>query len=744
MSVLTDRFGELGSPALERWRDLSGTRRSQIIVGAVVAIYVLWSLVTGNHGWLYKHAPIGIVLAGVVYGSVYALGAFGLILIYRSNRIINFAHGALGSFIGVLFIGLVKVKGVNYWISLPTAVIGGFILGGLIEVLVIRNFNRKKVPRLILTVATIGLATALGGGELYLSKKEGFTSLTGAFAPPFDVSLRVSVSTFHSADILIVAVVPVVIAFLAWFLLRTRAGIAVRAAAENEDRALLLGIPVRNLSTIVWAIAGALAVLTYMLSAPFEGVKPGLTSNGPTVLLPLLAAAVVARMESLPTAFFAGLGLGIAEQLVHWNSPNHPAVIYAVYLAVILIALLAQSGRLSRAFAGATSSWAAVAALKPIPEELRGVPEVKWGKRGLLVLAAAAFILVPASWGPSNRLLASYAIVWTIVGVSLVVLTGWGGHMSLGQFGIAGVSAMIAANMVSHWNADFFFVILAAGATGGAVAVLVGLPALRIKGMFLGVTTLALAVALDLYFLNSANFASWIPSSGVDRPLLLQRFDLNDQYTMYLVCLAFLAVTILVTMGLRKSRAGRVLIAAENNDRAAQAASVDTTRVKLAGFAVAGIIAGVAGALSIYLLTALNPGSFPAIDSITIFGYSVIGGLGSVTGVVIGVLFFKYLESITALGQYHLIIAGIALLWVLSVVPGGIGQVVYAGRDAVLRWIANRRGILVPSLVADKRVLGEAEHAADEESLLAGALTATRVEDLDGNGKLPELEDVVQ
>ncbi|MBV9412124.1 MAG: branched-chain amino acid ABC transporter permease, partial [Acidimicrobiia bacterium] len=220
----------------KRWDDMSGNRRAQLIVGAIIVIYVLWAFIGGNSGWLYKHAPIGIVLAGVVYGSVYALGAFGLILIYRSNRIINFAHGALGSFVGVLLIGLVIEHGLNYWIALPAAVIGGFLLGGITEVVVIRNFNRKRVPRLILTVATIGLATAFGGLELLLSKKEGFTSLTGAFAPPFNISLRISVSTFHSADVLIVAVVPVVIAFLAWFLLRTKAGIAVRAAAENEDR----------------------------------------------------------------------------------------------------------------------------------------------------------------------------------------------------------------------------------------------------------------------------------------------------------------------------------------------------------------------------------------------------------------------------------------------------------------------------------------------------------------------------
>jgi branched-chain amino acid transport system permease protein len=498
----------------------------------------------------------------------------------------------------------------------------------------------------------------------------------------------------------------------------------VRAAAENEDRALLLGIPVRRLTTIVWAIAGGLAVLTYMLSAPFEGVKPGIASNGPTVLLPLLAAAVVARMESLPIAFGAGVGLGITEQIVHWNTPNHPAFIYVVYFAVILVALLLQSGKLSRAHAGGATSWAALTALKPIPEELRRVPEVLWGRRVLLLAVGAGFILIPYTWGPSNQLLASFALIWAMVGVSLVVLTGWNGQMSLGQFGIAGISAMVAANMVAHWNADFFVVMAAAAATGGLVALIVGLPALRIRGLFLGVTTLALAVLLDQYVLNSSEFPHWIPASGVDRPLLLQRFDLNNAYQMYLTCLAFLVLVILVTMGLRKARAGRVLIASENNARAAQSASVSITRVKLQAFVIAGIIAGMAGALDVLVLHALNPGTFPSIDSITVFAYSVIGGLGSVAGVLMGVLTFKYLESITALGQYHQAISGIVLLWVLSAFPGGIGQVVYGLRDRLLRVIADRRGIIVPSLVADKRQPGEPDRAADEEGLLLGALSA--------------------
>jgi branched-chain amino acid transport system permease protein len=707
------------TPLLERWGVLSGTRRAQIVLGALVVIYIAWAVGAGNHGWVYRHVPIGIVLVGIVYGSVYALGAMGLILIYRANRFINFAYGALGSLVGVLAIGLVVEHGLNYWIALPLSVVVGAALGAVTEVVTIRRFSRS--PRLIVTVASIGLAQVFGGFELLGSTHEGFTGLLGAFAPPFNISFTFSVYTFHSAELLIMIIVPLVIAFLAWFLLRTDVGVAVRAAAENEDRALLLGIPVRRLATIVWAISGALAVLTYMLSAPFEGVKPGIASNGPTVLLPLLAAAVIARLESLPVAFFSAVGLGIAEQLVHWNDPNHPAFIYVVYLAAILIALLAQSGKLSRAQVSGASSWASITVLKPIPSELRRVPEILWGKRFLLAAVAAAFVLVPWTWGPTSQTEASYALVWAMIGVSLVVLTGWSGQVSLGQFGIAGIAGMVGANMISRWNSDFFFVIAVGALTGGVAALLVGLPAIRIRGLFLAVTTLALAVSLDEYFLNSANFSSLIPGE-FGRPLLLQRFNLTNDYEMYVVCLVFLALAIMLTVGMRKARAGRVLIATENNERAAQAASVPTTLVRLQGFVVAGIIAGVAGVLDAYLLTAVNPGSFPSIDSITVFSYSVIGGLGSVTGTLIGVLFFKYLETITALGQVHEAISGAALLWVLSVVPGGLGQVVYRARDRVLRLVADRRRILVPSLVADRRVTGEAEHAEDEERLLLGAL----------------------
>jgi len=703
----------------ERWGAMSPRRRQAVSIAAPIVIYLLLLMITGPHGLVHRKMPLGIVVLGVVYGTVTALGAMGIILVYRANRFINFAHGALGSLVGVLAIGMVKQHGVSYWVALPAAVVVGALVGALVEFAVIRRF--KNATRLVVTVASIGLAQLLGGFELIGSKAINFVSLTGGFKAPINISVVVDVITLHGDQMLIVAIVPVVIAALAWFLLKTDSGVAVRGAAENVDRALLLGIPVRRLSTIVWLIAGGLAALTFMLQAPFEGVKPGLASNGPTILLPLLAAAVVARMESLPAAFGAGIGLGVMEQVVRWNTSGTPSFVYVCYLVVIVAALLLQRGKLSRAQEGSGSSWNATAVVKPIPEELRRFPEVRGVKIALLLGVALVAVFLPGGWSPSNQLTAAFAIVWAMIGVSLVALTGWAGNISLGQFGIAGVGGMVAANLIENNNMDFWFVMLIAAVVGALVALAVGLPALRIRGLFLAVTTLAFAIALDAYFLNENTFPQWI-KSNVDRGILWQRFDMESTYTMYLVCLGFLALSIVLALGVRKARNGRVLIATRDNQRAAESASVPTTRVKLSGFLLAGAIAGLAGALDVMLLHGLGVGSFNPVDSITVFSTAVIGGLGSITGTLVGVLLFKYLETLTSLGDLRLALNGAGLLVVLYLLPGGLGQILFTVRDRYLRWVAERRSVLVPSLVADKRTYGG---SGSEVDLLRGALSGS-------------------
>jgi len=706
----------------DRWDGLSRSARGALaVLGGSAAVFVAYRA-PGLGPFLDDKAPFGIVVAGTIVGTVTALLAMGLILIYKTSRFINFAYASMGSLAGVTAIGLHLEKGVPFFAALPIGVAIGVITGAVVE-LVVRRF--RNTSRLILTVASIGIAQILSVIEAGIAMRGlGFVSLTGGFEIPLGLQLDLGVKTLFGDEILIMMVVPPVLAGLAWFLLRTDVGIAVRAAAENEDRALLLGIPIRRLTTVVWMVAGGLAALTFVLKAPFQGVTPGLASAGPLLLLPALAAAVVARMESLPIAFFAGIGLGIMEAVIGWNTPGTPTVQYVAFLVVILTALLLQSGKLSRAQESAGSTWSSLGVLKPTPLELRNLPEVAWTRRGLLALVAAAMIFVPGTWTASNQYLAAVAIVWGMAAVALVILTGWGGHISLGQFAIVGIGALVAGNLIERWNVDLFLVLIAAGAAGALISLVVGLPALRIRGLFLAVTTLALAVALDTYVLNFNNFPDLIPTD-VGRPLLFERFDLADAHTMYLTCLAFLGLSVLAAAGLRKARAGRVMIATRDNQRAADAAAVPTTSVKLAAFVVAGVISGVAGGLHVVIVSSLNPGTYPPADSLTVFATAVIGGLGSLSGAITGVLLFRWIETLTFLGDVPLLgnirplLTGGMLLVVLLVLPGGLGQLLFNVRDRLLRRVAERRQILVPSLVADKREDGP----GDEVGLLQGALS---------------------
>ncbi len=705
LHAITDRLPRLeGRPPIVR-RTILGAIATVVILGLWVITSALWP----------NSAPLGLVLQGVVFGTVTGLLGIGLVLIYRTNKMINFAYGAMGGVAGVLSVMLFVEAGVNYYLSMAIGLVTGLAVGGIVEIFVIRRF--ANATRLILTVATIGLAQILGVVQLYIPTWFGSSGLVGGFETPFTFTFEISPVTFTGDHVAILAVVPPILAGLAWFMLRTDVGIAVRAAADNADRALLYGIPIKRLSTIVWVVAGGLAGLTFILKAPFTGSASTALGSISSLLLPAIAAAVVARMESLPIAFGAGVGLGIIEQVVFWNTKKASAITVA-FLGVILLALLFQKEKVSRA-AEQGSTWSSTGVLRPTPEELRNLPEVRYTRLALIVIGLFVAIWGPLQMEAGDVNLIAVALVWGIVAISLVELTGWGGHISLGQFAIVGVGAITYGNIVTRYNIDLFVVLLCAGAAGGIIALLVGLPALRIRGLFLAATTLAFAAALDAFFLNPTNFPNYIPGN-VPRPALFERFDLESEWTMYYLTLGFFVATILAAMGIRKARSGRALLATRDNYRAAGAAAVPTTAANLSGFVLSGVVAGIAGGLFILILRGARAGSFLPDMSIEVFSTAVIGGLGSMFGALIGVFSFRWLERVLS-GEARLAVSGAGLLVILYILPGGLGQAVFAFRDRLLRIVANRRGILVPSLVADKKATEEEQHA-DQSEMLSGAL----------------------
>jgi branched-chain amino acid transport system permease protein len=291
---------------------------------------------------------------------------------------------------------------------------------------------------------------------------------------------------------------------------------------------------------------------------------------------------------------------------------------------------------------------------------------------------------------PSQTNRVSATLILGMAALSLVVLTGWSGTVSLGQAGLVGVGGVVAANLIARANLDLFLTIIASAAAGAAVAVLIGLPAFRVKGMFLAVTTLAFAVAMESYLVNPTNFPQWIPGS-YDRPVLWKHIDLRGEQPMYYLCLAALVAVVLVVHTTLRTRTGRVLRATRDNARAAAAMAVPTARVQLTGFVLAGVIAGSAGALHATLLRGVGYQTYPVATSILVFSMAVIGGISSLAGTLVGVAFVQGL--ILAVPRLALVFTGAALLIVLYAAPGGIGQLLEGLRDQVVRRLAGRRGI---------------------------------------------------
>lgn len=674
--------------------------------------------------------PRGVFLEGAVIGTLYAFVAMGLILVHRSHRIINFAQAQLGAVPAVVALLLMAKQGVPYLVAVPVALVGGALLGAGTEVVFIRRFRNSS--RLILTVVTIGVGFVLLVLEV-LAKLwvSGDLLVIDRFPTPFsDLTFSLGISTFFGDHLVTLLVAVVVIVGLGAFFRRSDIGIAVRAAAENRDLASLLGVPVSRVSTIVWALAGVLSAIGVFLRAPLVGL-PLTGFVGPTFLLFGLAAAVLARMEKLPTALVAGIALGMVDNTAVFLT-RRSSLALAALLVVIVGALLLQRREHRRT--GETSSWQAVRTVRAIPARLRGLTEVVWGRRAVVVTVALLALATPWIVGASRVGFATLAVIYAMVGISLVILTGWAGQISLGQFGLAGIGAAVAGGLAANHGWDFFLTLLVAGIVGALIAVVIGLPALRIQGLYLAVTTLAFAFTVEGFVLRRDYFP-WLLPDGLglaNRPVLYGRLDLNgpteilgitltEDAKFYFLALIFLALAYSAARALRRYRSGRVLIGLRDNERLLQAYGVSPARSRLAAFGISGFIAAVAGALLAYEQGAVDAATYAPELSIQLFVMTVIGGIGSLRGAVLGAVFIvgvPQLPGLRGVEEITLLSSGLGVLAILYFLPGGLAEGVDRIRDGLLRRVAERRGIEVPSLVADRRVDAQDDDTAEA---LAGA-----------------------
>ena len=635
---------------------------------------------------------------GVVVGLLTSLVALGLALIYRANRILNFAQGDLGTIPTTIAVGLIAVSGLPYLVGAVLGLATAIVLGAVIELAIVRRFYRA--PRLLLTVATIGLSQLLIVCGLLLPRLWHKKIFTDQRMPqPFQAQVHIGSQVFHGSEIIAVILAPLMLIGLALFLRGTDIGIAVRASAERTDRAALLGIPVRRLQTLVWSIAATLSFVGVFLHVSIFGFSAA-SELSPNALVFALAALIIGKMDNLPAITLSAVALAILDQGVQATYPAETGRTYLVLACVLLVVLLFRRASTRRSDVDSASSWTAADEVRPIPIELARLPLVRWSRVLIPAVGVLLAALLPLILQPSQELKASTVLVFALITLSVVVLTGWAGQISLGQMAFVAVGAVVGAISTATWHIDLSLGLLAAGCAGAVVAVLVGLPALRLSGLYLAVTTLTFALACSNYLL-SRKAQSWIPQGDVTPRLLFRHFDLSSQGAMYEFVLVVVVIGFLAVAGVRRSRTGRVLLAVRDNERGAAAYSVSVVRAKLTGFALSGFLAAVAGCLLVHVNGAYDEKPFVAAESLGVFTAAVVGGLGSLAGAVIGSLFLNggkwFLPA-----PWNLLPSAVGVLVVLLMLPGGLGNLVYRGRDAILRSIARRRGIVVSSLLADE------------------------------------------
>ena len=625
--------------------------------------------------------PGPVLVLGLITGMTYGILAVGLVLVYRSNRIINFAHGEIGAFAAALLGVTVTRWHVPYWAAFPLALAFAAAIGGAAEVVVIRRLRRA--PALMSIVATLGLAQFLLFFSLVVNTQANAGRLfpQPPFLPEFDLG-ALRVTRAYSGMMFLT---PLLVAGLVWFLRRGRLGLAVRAASANPDAARLSGVFASRMSSLSWAIAGAVSAFTAILVLPTRGFATA-AFLGPGLLLRALTAAVIGRMRNLPVALGAGIMVGVLEQALLWNYPRG-GLVEAVLFGVILVALVVQPREMGRE--EDKGSWAAVQAWPRLPESVRAVASVRNAGRLAVLVVAVLALLVPVLSTNATSIVFVVIVAFGLVGLSVGIVTGLGGQLSLGQFALAGVGAT-ASYVVTTRSGNFLLGFLVAGLAAAAVSLVIGVPALRIRGLMLTVTTLGFALAAQGWLFQQ----SWMLGEGVDpgRPIIAGRaVDTGKAY--YWFALAFFALGLLLARNVWRSGLGRRLRALRDNEDGARAFTIPATAVKLQGFVLAGFLAGLGGATYGHALSRISPTAFPIDANIDAAAMAVLGGIGVLLGPILGAFYIIGIPRFLPLDNAGL--AATALGWLVLILyyPGGIAQMFRPARDGLVLWLARRAGV---------------------------------------------------
>ncbi|WP_433507693.1 ABC transporter permease [Pseudonocardia halophobica] len=620
------------------------------------------------------------VVLGLGLGAIYIGLGTGLLLVHRATGIINFAQGAMamwGAFVfaqlrldGTLVfpIGSIELErrppvAVAALIGLATA----FLLGLLVHYVIFRPVRHAPVlAQVVVSVAVMITLQALvvlrfGPNNIdvdSLIPEDSFT-LLGADIPTRE---------------LIMAAIMVLLAAAVWAYLRfTRAGVATRAASENERAAVLMGFSPDRLAAVAQVVAIMLGTVAVMLGSSLTGLN---ADNYTLLVVPALAVLLVARMESIAIVVVAALLMGAFQSLINllitkpfWPQWAQSGLDQVVPFAVVMVILFVQGKRLPSRGSLQTVRLpdVSIPKFKPIPAVI------------MLVVGVAALSFTQGTW----RFGVTTSIIVMLLALSYVVLTGYLGQISLAQGAFAGAAGFCLSKVTTNWGIPFPISLILCALVATGLGMLVALPAFRIRGAQLAIVTIAAALAIERFVFNNYTLSPPEGNPIADATLFGLNLGVREgrdlaRISFSVMVLVIAAILVWMFIRVASGDTGRAFLAVRANERAAASSGIDVRKTKLIGFAISAFIAGIAGCLIGFSRGQLSAESFSVFAGLQVLAVAYLGGITSVGGAIVaGVLgplgiVYTLLRGVFDLGEYYALISGLGLIITALLNPVGI------------------------------------------------------------------------
>ena len=625
------------------------------------------------------------LVLGLGSGATFAILGLGLVLKYRSGGVVDFAHGAIAMFVAYVFVNLrgngqlplpvillpnhitVASSGIDTTLAVVISLAYAAVLGAILYFLVYRPL-RFAAP-LTRVCASVGVMLAFQAIAVLNFGTQAKTTLP--ILPASSITL--AGITFPSDRIFFTGIVVVLAIALSLIYRYTRFGLATRAGAENDRGAALIGLSADRIAAQNYVIATVLAGGAGILIAPIANLDP---SSYSLFIVPALGVALVGRFQSFWITALAGLALGMGQSEIIklqtvWTWLPQQGVPQALPFIVIIVTMaLRARSLLARGEVAELRNPSVARPLSPL-------------STSAFCLAAGVLILFVLHGSLRNAFITSLTV--TCVALSLVVVTGYVGQVSLAQMSLAGIGGFMLGHISHGWGVGFPFSLLLAGLCAIPVGVLIGLPALRLRGVNLAVVTLGAAAAADALIFNIQGFTGGVAGLPIKHPSLLGLdLGISKGHAYPRVIFGVLVLVVVILMGLlvarlRRGSAGRMLLAVRSNERAATSVGINVAQAKLMAFAVAAFIAGVGGALTGYQQGTLTPDGFSTFTSLGLLAVVYVAGIGRISGAVFaGIMmaaagfFVTFLDQQFGVGKYQTIVAGIALVLTAVMNPDGV------------------------------------------------------------------------